>query len=182
MFGCRRRSNRACRVGAGRGGLLGRPRREGAVTAFAALIVSVQTVPEPLQLPPQPANVAPEAGIAVSETVVFAAKSSEQSVFPLPQSIPAPVTWPLPVTDRLSPYCVLELLKVAVTFLAALIETTQVVAVPLQAPPQPVNVAPLLRRRGQRPGRSRGIGLAAVGRAVAAVDAGARHLAVAAWR
>ena len=45
-----------------------------AVTAFAVLIVSVQTVPEPLQLPPQPANVAPEAGIAVSVTVVFAAK------------------------------------------------------------------------------------------------------------
>ena len=64
-------------------------------------------------------------------------------MLPLPQSIPAPVTWPLPVTDRLSPYCVLELLKVAVTFLAALIGTTQVVAVPLQAPPQPVNVAPL---------------------------------------
>ena len=106
-------------------------------------IVSVQTVLEPLQVPPQPANVAPEAGIAVSETVVFAAKSSEQSVLPLPQSIPAPVTRPPPVTVRLSPYCVLVPLKVAVTFSAALIETTQVVAVPLQAPPQPVNVAPL---------------------------------------
>jgi len=73
-----------------------------AETAFAAFIVTVHVVATPEQAPPQPPNVAPEAGVPVSVTLDPVATFALQVVAPLPQSIPPPVTLPLPVTDTAS--------------------------------------------------------------------------------
>ena len=97
----------------------------------------------PWQAPPQPAKLAPDAGTAVSVTVVFVAYSSSQSRLPLPQLTPGPVTRPLPVTPRRTGTVPVALLKDAVAFCDALIVTVQVVEVPLHAPSQPENVAPV---------------------------------------
>ena len=50
---------------------------------------------------------------------------------------------PLPALETVSVNVVLELLNVAVTLRAAVIETVHAVAVPLHAPLQPPNVDPL---------------------------------------
>ena len=67
-----------------------------------------------------------------------------QAVAPEPQLIPPPVTVPLPVTETESvkPVPAVAPLKVAVTLLDWVIDTVQVVALPPQAPVQPMKVAP----------------------------------------
>jgi hypothetical protein len=62
----------------------------------------------------------------------------------VPQLIPGPVTRPLPVTVTDSVAVVGAVVKVAVTDFEVFMTTVQVVAVPVQEPPQPVNVAPAL--------------------------------------
>ena len=66
-----------------------------ALTELAAFMVTLQ-VPVPLQAPPQPVKVEPEAGVAVRLTTVPLAKLAEQVA---PQEIPAGelVTVPVPV-------------------------------------------------------------------------------------
>lgn len=114
-----------------------------AETLFPAFIVSVHVVEPPLHAPPQPVKVAPETGVALSVTLAFSVTFALHVVPPLPQLIPPPVTLPLPVTVTVSgTVWLVPLENVAVTVLAAVIETVQVEVVPLQAPPQPVNVAP----------------------------------------
>jgi hypothetical protein len=106
--------------------------------------VQVGTVPVHVP-PPQPVNVAPPEGVAVSVTVEFARwPALVQVVAPEPQLIPPPVTVPLPVTDtvKVKPVPVVPPLNVAVTLLDWVIDTVQVVALPPQAPVQPVKVAP----------------------------------------
>jgi hypothetical protein len=122
-----------------------------AVTLLFALIVTEQVGFVPLHAPPQPVNVAPAPGVAVSVTVAFAVSFALQSVLPPPQLIPPPETEPLPVTDTLRtgavevppPPPLPPLVENdAVTVFAAFIVSAQVLAVPLHAPPQPVNVDP----------------------------------------
>ena len=117
-----------------------------AVTDLAAAICTVQVGVAPLHAPPQPENVAPAAGVAVSVTVAFTDGVVLQVVAPLPQLIPVPVTVPDPKTETVSrkpaPPTVPPA-KVAVTLFDSFIRTVQVVPDPPQAPVQPVNVAPV---------------------------------------
>jgi hypothetical protein len=109
-----------------------------AVIVAAALIVTVQ-LPVPEHPPPdQPVNVAPAAGVAVSVTTVPLLKVAEHVV---PQLMPAGalVTVPDPAGMTVSAKDCRA--KVAVTELAAFIVTLHV-PVPVQAPLQPVKVAP----------------------------------------
>src|SRR5437588_2390163 len=112
-----------------------------AVTACAALIVTLQ-VPVPVQPPPlQPVNVEPAAGAAVRVTTVPVVKEVEQVA---PQEMPAGtlVTAPLPPPDLVTVRAKDDCMKVAVTEVAAFIVTLQV-PVPVQPPPlQPVKVEP----------------------------------------
>jgi hypothetical protein len=122
------------------------PPENEAVTVFAALNVTVHVATVPVHVPPpQPAKVAPLEGVAVRVTAEFAAcPGLVHVVAPEPQLIPPPVTVPFPVTetDSVKPVPVALPLKVAVTFRDWVIETVQVVAVPPQAPVQPVKVPP----------------------------------------
>ena len=61
----------------------------------------------------------------------------------IPAGAEVTVPVPLPAFVTLSVKLAVELLNVAVTFRAAVIDTVQAVAVPLQAPPQLPNVDPL---------------------------------------
>jgi phage tail protein X len=110
-----------------------------AVTELAAFIVTVH-VPVPVQAPLQPVKVAPAAGVAVSVTAVPLLKDAEQVV---PQLMPAGalVTVPDPAPARLTVRAKDCKANVAVTELAAFIVTVQA-PVPVQAPLQPVKVAP----------------------------------------
>ncbi len=113
-----------------------------AVTLRAAVIANTQ-LPVPVQAPLQPANVEPLAAAAVSVTDVPLEKFALQV---LPQFTPEgeDVTVPVPV-----PALVTlnenddELVNVAVTARAAVIDTVQV-PVPVHAPLQPANVEPLV--------------------------------------
>lgn len=117
----------------------------------AALIDTVQVRAVPVHDPLQPVKVVPVAGVAVSVTEVPLAKLAEQLVAPVPleavaqdSPVGAELTVPeLParalVTLRPS---VKRGVKVAVTVRAALIETVQVAAVPVQAPLQPEKALP----------------------------------------
>ena len=99
----------------------------------------------PLHAPPQPANVAPGARVAVSPTVDPCRAFAVHTCLPLPQVIPPPVTVPCPVTATLSATSALEPPeKVALTLLAALIVSEHVRDEPLHAPPQLWKVWPLV--------------------------------------
>jgi hypothetical protein len=114
-----------------------------AVTARAAVIDVVQ-VPVPVHAPLQPANVEPLVAAAVSVTEVPLAKFA---LHVAPQLIPAgddvTVPAPVPAFVTASANVVAELLKVAVTARAAVIDTVQA-AVPVHAPLQPANVEPVV--------------------------------------
>jgi len=113
-----------------------------AVTLRAAVIDSAQ-VDVPVHAPLHPANVEPEAADALSVTEAPEAKLAVQV---LPQLMPVglEVTVPVPVPARVTASAKLEeLLNVAVTARAAVIETVQVL-VPVHAPLQPAKVEPLL--------------------------------------
>ncbi|MFO1213819.1 MAG: hypothetical protein U1E72_04325 [Burkholderiaceae bacterium] len=114
----------------------------GANTTFtlrAWLIVTVQLVPAPVQAPPQPLSTWPAAGVALSTTLVLAAKGALQV---LPQSMPAGCERSVPLPLTLTPSVKLDgggALKLAVTVRAASIVSVQLAAVPAQSPPQPPN-------------------------------------------
>src|SRR5436305_6076757 len=74
-----------------------------AVTVCAALIVTVQVAVVPLHAPPQPPNVLPVAGAAVSVTVAPVVKLAEQvpgQVIPVGADVTVPV--PVPLVVRVS--------------------------------------------------------------------------------
>jgi hypothetical protein len=73
-----------------------------AETLFAAFIVSAQVLDLPPQAPPQPAKVAPDAGLAVSVTLEPDFSLELQALAPLPQSMPPPRTLPRPLTETVS--------------------------------------------------------------------------------
>jgi hypothetical protein len=112
-----------------------------AVTEAAAVSETVQVVAVPLHAPLQPVKVEPVAGVAVSVTGTPMMYKAEQMT---PQLIPPRelVTVPLPV-PALVTVRVKSGVNVAVTAVAAVSETVQVVAVPVHAPLQPVKVEPV---------------------------------------
>ena len=106
-----------------------------ALTSTSGVIVTVQE-PVPLHAPPQPANVEPAAGAAVSVIDVPCATVWVQSV---PQLIPAARDGARRRCRARVTVSVLSVRpKVAVTLRAAVMSTTQA-PVPVQAPLQPVN-------------------------------------------
>ena len=114
-----------------------------AVTLFAASIVTVQVSVAPAHAPPQPVNPAPEPGVAVSVTAELDGSLAVQPAPPAEvQAIPPPVTVPSPVTETVSAKVVADGVNDAFTLLSASMDTVQLVAVPAQAPPQPVNAYP----------------------------------------
>ena len=115
-----------------------------AVTLWAMSMVNVHVVALPEQSPPQPKNVHPAAGDAVSVTKVPLAKLAEH-VPPLPQAampagdestLPPPDAGPGVTGSKRGPE-----VNVAVTACAAVIVTTHE-PVPEHAPLQPLNVSP----------------------------------------
>jgi hypothetical protein len=116
-----------------------------AVTCLAASTLTTQVDAVPVHAPDQPANAEPLFGVAVKVTLVPDAKLALQAE---PQEMPAGllVTGPLPAPalETVKAYEGTIRLNVAVTFLAALIVTTQVAAVLVQAPVHPANTDPLL--------------------------------------
>jgi hypothetical protein len=113
-----------------------------AVTAAAAVNVMVQ-VPVPVQAPPQPENMAPEAGVSVNVTWLPCGKFAVQL---LPQLIPAGllVTAPGPESDTATGYVGTPLeVKVAVSETPALTVTAQLFEVPQPLPVQPWNEYPV---------------------------------------
>ena len=112
-----------------------------AVTPFADVIDTEQVIRVPEHAPLQPRNFAPAEGFATSVTVEPGLSFAVQT---RPQSIPPPVTTPLPETDTESVRVLVGgAEKLAVTVFAAVIATLHVGDVPLHAPPQPVKVAPV---------------------------------------
>jgi hypothetical protein len=111
-----------------------------AVTLRDADIDTVHVVAVPPHAPVQPPKLAPVFGVATSVTDALAANDAEQTVAPLPQLIAPlpPVTPPGPLTVTLR---VTAGTKVALTLVSADTVTVQL-PLPLQAPPQPVNVYP----------------------------------------
>jgi hypothetical protein len=112
-----------------------------AVTAAAAVIVTVQA-PVPAQAPDQPAKVEPVAGVAVRVTVVPLVKLVEHvapQLIPRGELVMVPLPVPVLVIERAK--VVADVLKVAVTAVAAFILTVHV-PVPAQAPDQPAKVEP----------------------------------------
>lgn len=114
-----------------------------AVTARAAVMETVHVVAEPEQAPLHPANTEPDTGAAVNVTEAPLLNAKLHNV---PQLMPAgdEVTVPLPLPARVTVavnVVVPDVLNVAVTARAAVIETVQVL-VPLHAPLQPANVEP----------------------------------------
>src|ERR1700722_4639073 len=116
------------------------------VTVVLGPRVTVQ-VPLPVQVPDHPEKVVPVEGTAVNTTLAPLVKSAVQ----VPgQSIPAgllvTVPEPLPVLSTVSAIWVGAgfAVNVALTLSAAFIETVHVVALPLQAPVQSVNLEPVV--------------------------------------
>ena len=100
-------------------------------------MVNVQLNPAPVQAPVQPRNGAPFCVVAVNVIGVPSANDPEQPP-PPPQLMPAGllVTVPLPFVETDSLRCVA---KFAITFTAPFAVIVQLSALPLQAPPHPLN-------------------------------------------
>jgi hypothetical protein len=126
-----------------------------AVTVRAALIETVQVAAVPVQAPLQPVKVLPLAAAAVSVTAVPEVKLRAQVAWVCPATLgvahvsPAgdEVTEPEAVEVPLAalmvrPKLVVAGAKFAVTLRAAVMASVQVVAVPVQAPLQPVKAEP----------------------------------------
>lgn len=113
-----------------------------ALTERAADMLTVQVLAAPVHAPVHPEKLEPAPGVAVRVTEVFAAYCSMQSE---PQLMPAgvDVTVPLPLPPRVTLSAKLGGTENnAVTVRLTLIDTTQVVALPVQAPVQPAKIEP----------------------------------------
>src|ERR1700722_9266710 len=114
-----------------------------AVTVVAAFKETVQVALVPLQLPDHPANLEPDLAVAVSlidvPGVNFAAHVLPQLT---PEGLLVTVPAPLPALFTVSWMGEADVLKVAVTDVAAFREMVQVALVPLQLPDHPANLEP----------------------------------------
>ncbi|MBK6790655.1 MAG: hypothetical protein IPG77_24360 [Betaproteobacteria bacterium] len=121
---------------------VGGPPTNVAVTVLAVLMLTTQVLVVPVQAPDQPPKAEPLAGAAVSVTELFSAKAELQVA---PQLMPDGLltTVPLPVPALVTVSVGGPPTNVAVTVLAVLMLTTQVLVVPVQAPDQPPKVEPL---------------------------------------
>jgi hypothetical protein len=101
-----------------------------AVTVLAADIVTVHTFPETVEHPLHDVNVEGALGVAVSVTTVagdvFGTVAVQPAVEPVVQEIPGPLTVPTPVPDVRTVSAQVAGWNVAVTDLAPVIETVQV--------------------------------------------------------
>lgn len=124
-----------------------------AVALRAALIDTVQVRAVPVHAPLQPLKVEPTPGAAVRVTEVPATKDVLHTVLVTPVAVGVVQPTPAGAEVTLPAEVVLALLtvtlsvwggspKVAVTARAAVIDTVQLVAVPVQPPDQPVKVEP----------------------------------------
>lgn len=111
-----------------------------AVAVLAAFMVKVQVLAVPVQAPDQPVKFDPAVADAVRVTLAFRLKLAEQVA---PQLIPAGelLTVPVPVPALVTVNSRTGT-KLAVTVLVTFVVTEQVVAVPVQAPDQPLNLEP----------------------------------------
>jgi len=115
-----------------------------AVTERLAVMLTVQVLLVPVQAPFHPVNFPPRVALAVNVTDVPLLYGSVQS---LPQLMPAgddvtvPFAADLPALVTVSRYWLLTS-KLAVTALAAVMLTVQVLAAPVQAPLHPANREP----------------------------------------
>jgi len=107
-------------------------------------------VPVPVHAPPQPAKMAPVAGMAVNVTLVPLVKDARQvlpQLMPLGEEPTAPLALPIFRTARVEVVWVLAVVvlvaKVAVTLRAVVMLTVHVLPAPVQAPVQPVKVEPV---------------------------------------
>jgi hypothetical protein len=110
-------------------------------------MLTVQIGLVPLHAPPQPANVEPDEGVAVSVTAICAGSGEEQLSPPdAGQWMPRPVTVPDPVPwAATESVCVpgVPPVKLAFTDFEPLMTSEQKMLEPAQLPPlQPENVAP----------------------------------------
>ena len=114
-----------------------------ALTLRAWSMLTVQ-LPDPRQAPDHPTNCEPIAALAVSVTEVPCAKDCVADGQLASQLRPAgellTVPWPVPDLDSVSNLCVM--LKVATTVRSDCMSKVQL-AVPVQAPDQPMNVEPV---------------------------------------
>lgn len=120
-----------------------------AVTLVAWVRVTVQRS-VPAHAPPQPAKMAPVAGMAVNVTLVPLVKETRQvlpQLMPLGEEPTVPLALPTFLTVRVAVVWVLAVVvfaaKVAVTLRAVVMLTVHGLLVPVQAPVQPVKVEPV---------------------------------------
>ncbi len=113
-----------------------------AVTARSAAIVTVQVGPVPVQSPVHPVRTYPSFGFADNVTVELRGSAVEQVAGPV-QSMPAPLTVPLPetATSRFA-VAVAAFDQLAFTARLPFISTVQAMFVPEQSPPQPLKTFP----------------------------------------
>jgi len=115
-----------------------------APTLFAPVIATLQVGAVPVHAPVQPVKVEPLTGDSPSVTVVPTGSCAVHVVAPLPQLMPPPVTTPGPSTATVSGAVEpTPPVKVAATLFEPFIRIVQLIAVPPQAPLQPVKTAPV---------------------------------------
>ena len=119
-----------------------------ALTSALLLPAAMVQVPVPVHAPLQPVNVLPLLACAVKETAAELAKLADvllQSIEQLkPLGVLVTLPLPVPVFASVTRRVLVELVKLAVTLALLLPAAIVQLPVPLQAPPQPANVLPLL--------------------------------------
>ena len=119
-----------------------------AVTLALLVPAAIVQLPVPLQAPPQPANVLPLLACAVRvmltvlEKLLDALLQSMAHDSPLGLLVTEPV--PLPDLDSVNVRVVTSVLKLAVTLRSLSMLTMQLLAEPVQAPPQPLKALPVV--------------------------------------
>lgn len=119
-----------------------------ALTVAELVPAATTQLPVPLQEPPQPAKVLPDAGDAESVVAVVVEKLAEAELQVVPQLMPlgllVTVPVPVPAFEMEINRVVDVAVKLAVTLVAALTLTVHELEAPEQAPLQPEKVLPVV--------------------------------------